>query len=77
MMLGFDFLESVYEKSLEIKLRKMGYEVIRQHPIEVYFEEELVGEFLAIQENNNFLHIKNHNNQRHKPINSTYYEKQL
>jgi len=45
--LGFGFLESVYEKSLAIKLRKMGLEAIEQHPIAVYFEENLVGEFRA------------------------------
>lgn len=45
--LGFGFLESVYEKSMAIKLRKMGFEVNCQVPIKVYFEGELVGDFRA------------------------------
>ena len=39
--LGFGFLESVYEKSMVIKLRKMGFKVACQVPIKVYFEEEI------------------------------------
>lgn len=46
-ILGLGFLESVYENSLAIKLRKMGFDVETQYPIEVYFEEELVGDFRA------------------------------
>jgi GxxExxY protein len=45
--LGFGFLESVYEKALYIELMKMGLPVIRQYPIEVFFEEEKVGDFRA------------------------------
>lgn len=45
--LGFGFLESVYEKSLEIQLVKMGLKVERHHPIKVHFEGKLVGEFVA------------------------------
>ena len=44
---GFCFLESVYEKSLEIKLRELGFKVSRQQPIVVYFEGEIVGDFKA------------------------------
>ncbi len=45
--LGSGFLESVYEKSLELRLKQIGHSVIRQDPIKVYFEEELVGDFRA------------------------------
>ncbi len=45
--LGFGFLESVYEQALEVRLLQQGYDVIRQHPIKVYFEGEEVGNFKA------------------------------
>lgn len=45
--LGFGFLESVYEKSMVIELDKIELNVASQHPIQVYYEEELVGEFFA------------------------------
>jgi len=45
--LGHGFLESVYEKALEIQLTKMGMKAIRQQQVEVYFEGELVGDFRA------------------------------
>ncbi|MEM6628778.1 MAG: GxxExxY protein [Bacteroidota bacterium] len=44
---GFGHLESVYEKSLVIKLRKEHFKVERQKSIKVYFEQELVGNFRA------------------------------
>ena len=40
-------MESVYEKSLEFRLKQLGHSVIWQDPIKVYFEEELVGDFRA------------------------------
>ena len=45
--MGFGFLESVYEKCLEIELRKAGLQVQRQQAIKVYYESEVVGEFVA------------------------------
>ena len=45
--LGFGYLESVYEKALEIKLHKEGFKVTRQAPINVFFEGVVVGEFFA------------------------------
>jgi len=44
---GFGYLESVYENSMAIKLRQMGFDVKTQHPIKVYFEGEVVGDFKA------------------------------
>ena len=46
-ILGFGFLESVYEKALKIKLEKMEFSVQSQFPIAVYFEKQLVGDFRA------------------------------
>jgi GxxExxY protein len=45
--MGFGFLESVYEKCLLIELRKEGLDTESQKPITVYYENEIVGEFIA------------------------------
>lgn len=45
--LGAGFLESVYERSLLIELRKSGIQAEAQKAINVYYEGELVGEFTA------------------------------
>jgi GxxExxY protein len=44
---GFGFLESVYEKSMQIELAKHCLAVDSQHPITVYYEGHVVGEFFA------------------------------
>lgn len=43
--MGFDFLESVYEKCLLIELRKAGLDTKSQKSITVYYDDEIVGEF--------------------------------
>ncbi len=45
--MGFGFPESVYEKCMLIELRKAGLNAESQKPITVYYEEEIVGEFVA------------------------------
>ena len=45
--LGYGFLEKVYEKSLKIELEKAGFHVERQKPINVCYDNELVGEYFA------------------------------
>ena len=45
--MGFGFLESVYEKCMLIELRKIGLAAESQKPITVYYENEIVGEFVA------------------------------
>ncbi len=45
--MGFGFLESVYEKCLLIELHKSGLNTESQKPITVYYEDEIVGEFVA------------------------------
>ncbi|REJ64734.1 MAG: GxxExxY protein [Planctomycetota bacterium] len=45
--MGFGFLESVHEKCREIELRKAGLGVVRQQPITVHYEGEVVGQFVA------------------------------
>lgn len=45
--LGFGFLESVYENSFAIELKKADLKVEQQKPIKVYYNEQCVGEFKA------------------------------
>ena len=45
--MGFGFLESVYEKCLLIELRKAGLDTESQKAISVYYDGEIVGEFVA------------------------------
>ncbi len=45
--LGVGFLEKVYENALKIELEKAGLAVKQQEPINVYYEGQLVGEYLA------------------------------
>ena len=45
--LGFGFLESVYEKCLLIELKKVGFKIEPQLPIKVYYDSQIVGEFVA------------------------------
>ena len=45
--MGFGFLESVYEKCLLIELRKAGLNTESQKTITVYYDGEIVGEFVA------------------------------
>jgi len=45
--MGFGFLESVYEKCLLIELKKAGLRAEAQRAITVFYEGEVVGEFVA------------------------------
>ena len=45
--MGFGFLESVYEKCLLIELRKAGLDTESQKSITVYYDDEIVGEFVV------------------------------
>ena len=46
-VLGFGFLEKVYQNALIIELRKTGLNVLSERPIAVYYENEVVGEYVA------------------------------
>ncbi|RZB33480.1 MAG: hypothetical protein SRB2_04033 [Desulfobacteraceae bacterium Eth-SRB2] len=46
-VLGFGFLEKVYQNALIIELRKMGLSILSEEPITVYYENEIVGEYVA------------------------------
>jgi len=45
--LGAGFLESVYEKCLIIEARKHGLSVEAQKAVNVYYDEQIVGSFIA------------------------------
>ena len=45
--MGFGFLESVYQKCLLIELRRAGLDTESEKPITVYYNNEIVGEFVA------------------------------
>ncbi len=45
--LGYGFMEKVYENAMMIKLPQKGLAVVQQAPINVYFEDKLVGEYFA------------------------------
>jgi GxxExxY protein len=45
--LGFGFLEKVYENALSAELISRGFQVENQKRLEVYYEDQLVGEYFA------------------------------
>lgn len=45
--LGYGFLERVYQNALFFELLKRGFTCEAQHPINVYYEDQLVGEYIA------------------------------
>ena len=58
--LGCGFLEKVYENSLAHELRKNGLRAVQQHPIKVYYDRVVVGDFAAdiLVENTVLLELK-------------------
>lgn len=42
--LGCGFLEKVYENALFIEIRKAGLSVIKQHALQVFYDDEIVGD---------------------------------
>ena len=59
-ILGYGFLEKVYEKAMFKRLNDLNIKVKKQEPINVYFEQELVGEYFAdlIVENKVIVELK-------------------
>ena len=45
--MGYGFLESVYEKCLAIEFRKAEWAFDSQQAITVFYDDEIVGEFVA------------------------------
>lgn len=45
--MGFGFQEKVYENALFLELRSLGIFCIKQKPIQVYYNSQIVGEYIA------------------------------
>ena len=45
--LGYGFLERVYENAMMIELDKLGLSVEKQKKINVYYDDDLVGEYFS------------------------------
>jgi len=45
--LGSGFLEKVYENALAYELKKTGLQVSQQQPIQVWYEEMVIGDYTA------------------------------
>ena len=46
-ILGYGFLEKVYENALLLELKKRGISAVPQYPINVYYDDTVVGEYAA------------------------------
>jgi len=46
-ILGVGFLEKVYENALNVELKLRGVQAQQQAPLEVYYKDELVGDYFA------------------------------
>tara|TARA_B100000315_G_C14290084_1_gene456981 strand:- start:176 stop:598 length:423 start_codon:yes stop_codon:yes gene_type:complete len=45
--LGYGFLEKVYEKAMIIELNKLRMKFINQCPLKVFYEKEVIGDYIA------------------------------
>jgi GxxExxY protein len=45
--LGYGFLEKVYENAMIIEFKREGIPAISQYPIEVFYQDETIGEYYA------------------------------
>lgn len=45
--LGYGFLEKVYENALAVELSESGLQVCQQHPVTVYYNGRVVGNYFA------------------------------
>ena len=45
--LGYGFLEKVYENSMMIEFKKESLPAVQQSPIDVTYEDEIVGQYFA------------------------------
>ena len=57
-ILGYGFLEKVYENAMRIELRQMGFFVEQQKRIDVYYFSEEVGEYYADLAVNNLVIVE-------------------
>jgi len=45
--LGSGFLEKVYENALFIEIRKSGLVVMKQHALQVFYDDQVVGDYFV------------------------------
>jgi GxxExxY protein len=45
--LGHGFLERIYKNALSLELKNCGLEILKEHPIKVYYCDQLMGEYYA------------------------------
>ena len=45
--LGFGFLETVYQNALLFELHKAGIDAVKENPIRVLYEDQIVGDYIA------------------------------
>ena len=59
-ILGFGFLEKIYENALMLELKERGIKAENQLPIKVKYKSEIVGEYFAdiVVENQVILELK-------------------
>ncbi len=46
-ILGYGFLEKVYERAMAIEFEKIGIEYKSQYPIKVFYDDKIVGDYIA------------------------------
>ncbi len=46
-VLGYGFLEKVYENALVIELKSAGFKVLQQQNIKVFYKNQVVGDYFA------------------------------
>ena len=56
--LGYGFLEKVYEKALVIECKKLSLNCLSQCPIEVFYDNEVVGFYIADMIVNQFVIVE-------------------
>jgi len=58
--LGFGFLESAYQNAFMIELKKVGLQARKEVPIKVFYEDKIVGDYVAdiIVDNKVILELK-------------------
>ena len=45
--LGYGFLESVYQNAFMLELEKSGLNAQQEYPVKVFYDDEIVGNFIA------------------------------
>ncbi len=46
-VLGYGFLEKVYENALMIEFEKVGLKYVNQYPIKIFYKGKIVGDYVA------------------------------